>query len=175
MIHNLSEVNRIVRAATLAVKRCTRCGKDDHLSKDPQCPARQIECYKCGFTGHFSTFCRTRGSAQYRRQGQGVNSQKRKGSDLQQRPGHDHKRARYHSVRAITGHKEEGNSPADFIYNIGDGDEILWVSIGGVYMQILIDSGCQKKFIDDISWENMMNQGVKPEVRRTDTEQRFKA
>lgn len=174
-VYNLSEVNRITGAAVAVVKRCTRCGKDDHFSKDLQCPARQVDCYKCGLAGHFSSCCRTRGSGQYRRHNQGGNPQKRKGNDLHQRSDYDGKRSRYQNVRAIAEFKEEGNSPADFIYNIGDGDEILWVSIGGIHMQILIDSGCQKNIIDDNSWENMLNQGVQAENRRTDSDQRFKA
>ena len=42
------------------IMKCFRCGKVDHLSKDSQCPARKSTCKKCGHSGHWAKYCKTK-------------------------------------------------------------------------------------------------------------------
>ncbi|XP_055522466.1 uncharacterized protein K02A2.6-like [Wyeomyia smithii] len=42
----------------------------------------------------------------------------------------------------------------------GDGDELLWVKVGGVLLQMLVDSGCKKYIIDNKSWSYLKTNGV---------------
>ncbi|XP_065222486.1 uncharacterized protein LOC135847033 [Planococcus citri] len=36
---------------------CYCCGKDDHLARDPKCPAKKATCGKCGKVGHYRKCC----------------------------------------------------------------------------------------------------------------------
>lgn len=40
--------------------QCYRCGFNDHMGKDPKCPARGQTCHKCNGKDHFSKMCRTK-------------------------------------------------------------------------------------------------------------------
>jgi len=39
---------------------CYKCASPDHLRNDPDCPALNRECKRCGCIGHFGKCCRTR-------------------------------------------------------------------------------------------------------------------
>ena len=39
---------------------CFRCGRFDHLANSFQCPARNLNCDRCGLKGHFQKFCKTK-------------------------------------------------------------------------------------------------------------------
>src|SRR6218665_901086 len=39
---------------------CYRCGKFNHLAKDPNCPAKKAHCRRCGLGGHFEAVCKTK-------------------------------------------------------------------------------------------------------------------
>lgn len=70
-------------------------------------------------------------------------------------------------MRAIVAEeKYDQAEPESFIFNIGDGDEFLWTKIGGVLVQMLIDSGSSKNIIDDTTWDYMKRQGVRSWVPR---------
>ena len=108
---------------------CFRCGKSGHSGHDPHCPARNTTCYKCNKQGHFSTKCRTPMIPKQRY------ATKRKSED--NRPPQQWKKPRYNSVRALEYHEPDQSAGElsgqnNFIYNIGDGDEFLWVVLGGV-------------------------------------------
>ena len=38
--------------------QCTNCGRRDHPTRDPSCPARRVTCSKCNKKGHFAVWCR---------------------------------------------------------------------------------------------------------------------
>ncbi|XP_058837773.1 uncharacterized protein LOC131693710 [Topomyia yanbarensis] len=145
MISDSTHVNRIQGNTKHLTGTCYRCGQKNHYGNDQQCPARGRKCEKCNKIGHFSKVCRS------------VLKRKQHGNTSFVPP---LKRGRFENVRTIdvTEHNEEQPS---FIYNIGDGDEFLWVKIGGVLVQVLIDSGSSKNIIDDTTWEYMQKQGVK--------------
>ena len=46
-------------SSTPLTTRCTRCGRDKHLSGD-RCPARNVICHSCKKIGHFSAQCFSR-------------------------------------------------------------------------------------------------------------------
>lgn len=73
-------------------------------------------------------------------------------------PYHTGKKMKTDNVRAIT--SMECESSSNFICNIGDGDEFLWVDVGGVLIRMLIDSGSNQNLIDDDTWRSMLSQGV---------------
>ena len=56
--------------------------------------------------------------------------------------------------------KKDDEELQSFIFSIGDGDEFIWLKVGGVIMQALIDSGCNKDIIDDVTWDRLKLQGI---------------
>ncbi|XP_062556624.1 uncharacterized protein LOC134221450 [Armigeres subalbatus] len=49
----------------------------------------------------------------------------------------------------------------NFIFQISDGDELLWLDVGGVLLQVLVDSGCKKNIVDEKSWEYLKANSAK--------------
>lgn len=121
---------------------CYRCGQKNHYGNDQQCPARNKQCEKCRKFGHFARVCRS------------MTKRKYDGPT----PYQTGKKMKTDNVRAIT--SMECESSSNFICNIGDGDEFLWVDVGGVLIRMLIDSGSNQNLIDDDTWRSMLSQGV---------------
>ncbi|XP_055591293.1 uncharacterized protein K02A2.6-like [Uranotaenia lowii] len=138
--------------------QCTRCGKQNHSQADDECPARTQKCKKCGLIGHWALQCKT-APGKYRRQ-------------IQNSTRIPNYRKPTNRVRRISTENEE--KPTSFIFAIGDGDEYVWVKIGGVVTQMLIDSGSKKNIIDNQSWEQMKKQGVVVRNATKDVDQRFR-
>lgn len=79
-------------------------------------------------------------------------------------PNYAEKRMKFGNVRAVVAEEntvDEQEEPESFIFNIGDGDEYLWARVGGVLVQVLIDSGSSKNIIDDTTWQYMKQHNVK--------------
>lgn len=150
-----SVINRVEQREPPVI--CFRCGKPEHTSHDTRCPARNQTCYKCNKPGHFSTKCQTPMISKPRY------APKRKSEDYRQ-PQH-WKKPRFNSVRAIAHHEADQSAAeppgqSNFIYNIGDGDEFLWVVLEGVPVQMLIDLGSQKNIVDNTTWDSLKRQGI---------------
>ncbi|GAB0100137.1 uncharacterized protein DMENIID0001_161310 [Sergentomyia squamirostris] len=144
-------VNAIQRKQFHARKReeCSRCGREGHAGDDPKCPALREKCSKCNLKGHFARKCRTQGSMKRSLQG-GSNGAPR---------------TKFRRIQAITENTEQENEEQDtepkFIFNVGEGDELLWCKIGGVLIEMLIDSGSSQNIIDLQTWNYLKKNGVK--------------
>lgn len=136
-------VNRISGSGKPTSGSCYRCGLTNHYGNDKKCPARNKHCEKCRKFGHFARMCRSVMKRQYE----------------DPIPYSARKKFKTGNVRAIETTEDENSS--SFICNIGDGDEFLWVDVGGVLIKMLIDSGSSKNIIDDDTWRSMLEQGVK--------------
>lgn len=143
-------VNQIQEATRRPFTTCYRCGSKSHNGNGLRCPARGKKCDQCYKIGHFSNVCRSANKRKY----------PEKRSDGNTFETQAKRRKQHGNVRAIEATEDIDDEPS-FIYNIGDGDELLWVKIGGVLVQVLIDSGSSKNIIDDTTWEHMLKQGVK--------------
>ena len=42
-------------------KYCYGCGRNNHVHKSQNCPAKDIICFKCGHKGHFQSVCLSKG------------------------------------------------------------------------------------------------------------------
>lgn len=47
------------------------------------------------------------------------------------------------------------------VYNVNESDELIWCEVGGVSVEMLIDSGSMYNLIDDQTWECMKRNGVR--------------
>lgn len=103
---------------------CYRCGKNGHSGRDSRCPGWNIICSKCNIKGHFAAKCRTR------------NNRKRPNID------DSHVKPKTEKIRCIReDDDDDATSSSNFIFNIGDGDDLIWCKIGGILIEMLIDSG----------------------------------
>lgn len=160
-----SEINRIVNLPRGSRGRgkefdCSRCGRRGHSGGDRVCRARTKVCDSCGKIGHFAMCCRSARVTPKREFHEEADSKR--------------KRVKYQSVRTIQNAEDEGKFYS-FIFTVGDGDEFLWVKIGGVLIQVLIDSGSQKNILDDETWEKMRIQGAEVQNFRSYSDQTFRA
>ncbi|XP_055589952.1 uncharacterized protein LOC129742133 [Uranotaenia lowii] len=143
---------------------CYRCGQKSHYGNDPQCPAKDEKCRKCKRVGHFHKRCRTIQRTSY--------PQKR---NADSKPEWRTKKPKPYGVMRVRENEEQEPQTPNFIFSIGNGDEFLWVKVGGVMIQMLIDSGSAKNILDDRTWAYMQTHGVKVEKFRKKTDQTFRA
>lgn len=117
-------------------QRCYRCNQTSHLSRDPNCPARNAKCGKCNFTGHYDICCRTK-----------------------------RQQVRYVETRNNESPAEEATDQPDYAFavtnkqqNSGKVDLI----VGGVHLpKVLVDSGSTNNIIDSKTWEQLKKSNVK--------------
>lgn len=145
-----SEVNRLQLNPNRDIE-CGRCGRKGHYSNDPKCPAWGEVCDLCKREGHFAIKCKTGRAKALFRNPSSAKKQKRFQPPT-------------HRVRNISEEQAEDKpmeeQPQSFIFAIGDGDEFIWIKIGGIMVQVLIDSGSNKNIIDDGTWGRLKAQGV---------------
>ncbi|XP_055714344.1 uncharacterized protein K02A2.6-like [Phlebotomus papatasi] len=95
-------------------------------------------------SGHFAAKCRTR------------NNRKRPNTD------DAHVKPKTEKIRCIReDDDDDATSSSNFIFNIGDGDDLIWCKIGGILTEMLIDSGSAHNIIDEHSWEYLKKSGIK--------------
>ncbi|XP_058840195.1 uncharacterized protein LOC131695716 [Topomyia yanbarensis] len=137
-----SNINKI----KLSNNVCTRCGRNGHFANNSVCPARSKECIKCKRIGHFAAQCHS------------VSVLKRKPC-LRQESQRPNKRFKYHRINEIeTPNDGKGNN---FLFSISDGGETIRIKLGGVVLQVLVDSGCTKNIVDEWSWNYIKANGAK--------------
>lgn len=111
-------------------KPCSRCGSNYHLSNDAKCPAKDKRCLKCDFMGHFQECCRTRRKRRYTNNATDTSNKKPK----------------------IDITKNDKTSEIDYIFHL-DEDSVINCTMGGVNLDMLIDSGSKCNVITDKTWQ----------------------
>ncbi|XP_058836315.1 uncharacterized protein K02A2.6-like [Topomyia yanbarensis] len=151
-----ANVNKLQMSSKPTSTECSRCGWKGHFANDRICPAKNKICDKCGRVGHFAKRCKA-----------SLGGLKRHNL----KPIVDSKRRRINAIELERNQEEQHTS---FIYNIGDHDELLWVRIGGVLTQMMIDSGSFKNIIDEQTFRSLTVQGLKIKNDRNDCELIFR-
>lgn len=137
--------------------RCSRCGSEYHNSSDTRCPARDKVCDKCGYKGHFKIYCRTRTS-------------KRKSLEKQNNEVKKFKPNEQHIKQPIN----QPGQNINYIFHIDDDAEIA-CQVGGINMNMLIDSGSKNNIITDKTWEYLKSNAVVVSNQQRGSEKIFMA
>ncbi|XP_062550234.1 uncharacterized protein K02A2.6-like [Armigeres subalbatus] len=118
------------------IYRCYNCGRRDHISTDRRCPARNVVCHGCKVNGHFEACCRLR--------------------NIKKKPSNDQGR-----IRAV---EEEKTSEPSVQQNVektyyafysGNDTNVLSCEVGGVSLDLLVDSGSDANLIPDTVWDSL--------------------
>lgn len=133
-----------------ALQKCYACGYEGHIKKDPKCPARDKQCRKCKNTGHFESCCQTRMNP-----GKNMSSSSSgQGAYEKQYQSRGKRNSQYKagSLRYL----DEGDSGYAFgvVHNLSDA-EMIRVEIGGVCVDVMIDSGASCNVMNRETWEFM--------------------
>lgn len=128
-------INRVETTPKNRFNPCSRCG-GNHSSNDKACRARNQKCLKCGYIGHFRRFCRT--------------GPKKRKPMANNDP----------SPKAEAMSKKFKPEEIDYIFHL-DGDDSIKCTVGGIDIDMIIDSGSKCNIISDITWENLKSCGVR--------------
>ncbi|CAH2101616.1 unnamed protein product [Euphydryas editha] len=128
------------------LSRCSRCGYNTHSASSKECPAKRKNCHACGKPGHFSALCRSR-------------PQKRKlETKYNDDPKIKKKRKEVDSVNFVNESSDEDH----YVFNMNDDDEAtIECEMGGVKLNLLIDSGCKLNLITEKTWEDLKKEKVR--------------
>ncbi|XP_013167322.1 PREDICTED: uncharacterized protein K02A2.6-like [Papilio xuthus] len=120
----------------IKTSKCTRCGSSAHVSQNLPCPAKDKKCNGCGKLGHYQKCCKTKSVHRKRKHAQ--NQEKEYNYNKRQR-----KETTVNSVE---------NEEIQYIFNLND-DATIKCEIGGVKLDMLIDSGCKLNLISNKTWK----------------------
>lgn len=127
------------------------------------CPARDKTCAKCGKRGHFAVACYS--SPVYPSTSKPMHSSKHNKPSFKRL--YDQT---FHSTSTSVPKKkamqfarkihaieddEEKFELVEMVSSGNDSDELIWAKVGGVLIEMQIDSGVQSNIIDDRTWETM--------------------
>ena len=116
--------------------KCGRCGHSGHLSKDAKCPAKDKECHKCKRVGHFASKCKTRG-----------------------RKKNFNKQEKVNQIEESSDSDSYAFHVSGFINRING--EKLKFTVGGVELEMLVDSGSDSNVIGATTWEQLKDKNIK--------------
>lgn len=140
-------------------KRCYRCGYVGHYKSDKNCPAKDKTCSKCKKEGHFAAVCRTKTA-------QGVQAGATSTRKLV--PGQLRSLHEVHEDDGYTFHLVEAEHINRANEENGKHEENVEVYIGGVPVNVLIDSGAKCNVINEKCWSYLKGKQIKCKSRQTD-------
>ena len=121
-------------------KTCYRCGRTGHFGRDPTCPARGKTCRKCQGKDNFESVCKTK-------------SDSNRGNSRKYGRTGKHKRNAINTVEYQTPPPDEYDNHYAFRVNVGhDSEGVLNFNVGGVDLDMLVDSGATTNVIDESTW-----------------------
>lgn len=111
--------------------QCYRCGSSRHLGADPKCPARGQTCRKCKGKDHFASVCKTK----------------------PKKPG----------VNQVQEELQANGEQVDYAFRVTNEvqSNLLKLSMGGVELEMLVDSGATNNIVDEETWETLKAKKIK--------------
>lgn len=140
------------------VVHCYRCGSSNHEGKSEMCPALQRSCDKCGLMGHFARKCKTK-----------MTNKRVYSANQSDRYQKSFKNVKKESVQSITSKPDEKK---EYIFHVDVLNE-LRCKIGGIPVDMVIDSGCRLNIIDDKTWNALKRKQIQVYNQQRDVGRTF--
>ncbi|XP_062534923.1 uncharacterized protein LOC134204114 [Armigeres subalbatus] len=140
--------------------RCFRCN-GRHDPKSSSCPARELECRSCGQRGHFSRCCFLK--------------RRKPVKQLAQPPHFEAHQKVKRFVREVS--SGSGNITQDVVdlFHLGTKGNQISVSVGGVWVQFVIDTGADEDVLSESDWIKIKQTGFDAYSIRRGSTKVFKA
>lgn len=146
---------------------CSRCGYRRHKSSDAHCPAMGKACNKCSGKNHFVRKCMS-------------STPKRKfDSEPNRKTESKWKKPRIENS-AVQSIEQENVEPIDdyddvFYFEAGDSSNRLWCKVGGVDVNVIVDSGTKFNIVDRETWIDLKSKGIQTSMRKKEVDRNFDA
>ncbi|XP_062701924.1 uncharacterized protein K02A2.6-like [Aedes albopictus] len=116
--------------------KCFNCARRDHISTSETCPARGKVCRTCKIVGHFESCCRSRKFGKAPAEAKKVRAVEESGPV------------------ALPGDESiESASKTYYTFHAGNESNVIACNVGGVQLNLLVDSGSDVNLIPDNVWE----------------------
>nr|XP_029711527.1 uncharacterized protein LOC115256727 [Aedes albopictus] len=183
----LQQSDKIPENVSRILPSCKFCGRS-HAS-DGACPAWNKTCSNCGKRGHFRAVCFSRSSSNRytaplqtakpvkRPFGQTVSSSSGLGTGPPAKffnPPQKRQPGRLHAIEDEDCN-EDNAELIEMVSSANDSGDVLCAKVGGILIEMQIDSGAQSNIIDNLTWTAMLQNGVNTigPIKRPD--KKFKA
>lgn len=133
--------------------KCFNCGTQGHIAMSVECKARNQTCRRCKRVGHFEAVCRKRFAPadvplhQKTKKVRLVEKIDQKSNDLS-------------STDSKLDSKSDTSGKSYYCFHFGNDTNILECKIGGVLLDVLVDSGSDVNLIHSTAWETLKQQRV---------------
>lgn len=130
---------------------CFSCGVKGHISSSAECKARSQTCRRCKKVGHFEAVCRKRFAST------DVSSRQKRVRLIET----SDQQVNNHPVPVLEAeHKTSSTDKPYYCFHFGNETNVLQCIIGGVSLDVLVDSGSDVNLIHSTAWENLKQQRV---------------
>ena len=153
------EVNRVKSESSSTTKpaqstrqiECFRCGRRDHIASDPSCIAKGQQCRNCGRMNHFKVKCRSN---------KGSHRQNSQSGQTASKP---------HTGQTNFVAKDDTDDEYQhaFACKTGVRSNMLTVNVGGIDIEVIVDSGSDCNIVGRGLWTDLKRQKIKCESRKT--------
>lgn len=154
---------------------CNRCGGRGHKSFEPKCPAKGKTCAKCGGQNHFARKCFSQeGKSNKKRAFPAKTEVKEEDSSVVEKK----RKMDETKVRSI----EESNE----VHQVEEYDDVFCVfseenpnvigcTLGGVGINVVVDSGSKFNIVDRESWEKLKREKIEVFEIKKNSDKAFRA
>jgi len=137
--------------------QCYRCGHPGHYGRDPTCPARGKICKNCDGRDHFAKVCRSK--SQTTKRGEKKTGEKKTGWNP--RP-----KKKVHHLETQGEDSDSDKSCYAFKVNSTSKLDKIPVKVGGVNIDVVVDSGSDSNIIDRELWEKLKSKKIQCKSRK---------
>lgn len=126
---------------------CFACGRQGHLSKSPLCLAKDQKCRRCKKIGHFENVCRKRPSeSQFLAPPKKVQVVEDAQDDVQDTP---------QQAPQIAPFRSAAERKVYYTFYTGSDTNVFECVVGGVKIEVFVDSGSDVNLITSDAWEQL--------------------